>query len=104
MYSNCVCSCSFESEIMKISQSFYKIYSNNIVNYQESTTMLNARTKMSGNLLNALRIYVCLSVSVGKHVYPINVCVYVYVFECRSLYLGGMLKSSQCNKLENPLD
>ena len=51
MYSNYCCSCSFEPEIIKISQSSHKIYSNNIVNFQESTTMLNACTKKSGNLL-----------------------------------------------------
>ena len=45
MYSNCCCSCSFESEIIKISQSSHKIYSNNILNSQESTTILNACTK-----------------------------------------------------------
>ena len=51
MYSNCCCSCSFEAEILKISQSSHNMYSNNIVNFQESTTILNACT--SGNLLNA---------------------------------------------------
>ena len=56
MYSNCCCSCSFEPEIMKIGQSSYKMYSNNIVNFQESTTILNACTK-SGNLLNAPCIF-----------------------------------------------
>ena len=37
------------------------MYSNNILNYQEPTTILNACTKKSGNLLNAPRIcvYVC---------------------------------------------
>ena len=29
------------------------MYSNNIVNFQESTTILNGCTKMSGNLLSA---------------------------------------------------
>ena len=29
------------------------MYSNNILNFQESATILNARTKKSGNLLNA---------------------------------------------------
>ena len=38
-------SCSFEREIIKIGQSFDKMYSNNIVNFQESTTILNAYTK-----------------------------------------------------------
>ena len=33
------------------------MYSNNILNFQESTTILSAYTKKSGNLLNVLRIY-----------------------------------------------
>ena len=32
------------------------MYSNNIVNFQESTTILNAYTKKSGNLLKAPRV------------------------------------------------
>ena len=55
-FSSC-CSCSFEHEIIKISQSSHKMYSNNIVNFQDSTTILNACIKKSGNLLNAPRIY-----------------------------------------------
>ena len=47
VYSNCCCSCSFEPEIMKISQSSHKMYSNNIFNFQVSTTILNACTKKS---------------------------------------------------------
>ena len=38
VYSNCCCSCSFETEIIKIGQSSHKMYSNNMVNFQESTT------------------------------------------------------------------
>ena len=57
MYSNYCCSCSFEPEIIKIGQSSHKIYSNNIVNFQKFTTILNACTKISGNLLNAPCIY-----------------------------------------------
>ena len=56
MYSNCCCCGSFETEILKISQSSHKMYSNNIVNFQEFTTVVNACTKKSGNLLNAPRI------------------------------------------------
>ena len=41
VYSNCCCSCSFEAEIIKIGLSSYKIYSNNIVNFQASMTILN---------------------------------------------------------------
>ena len=51
VYFNSCCSCSFESEIIKIGQSFHKMYSNNILNFQESMTILNACTKKSGNLL-----------------------------------------------------
>ena len=45
VYSNCCCSSSFEAEIIKIGQSSHKIYSNNILNSQESTTILYACTK-----------------------------------------------------------
>ena len=48
VYSNSCCSCSFEAEIIKIGQSSHKIYSNNILNFQASTTILNAGTKKSG--------------------------------------------------------
>ena len=65
VYSNCCCSCSFEAEIIKFGQSSHKMYSNNIVNFQESTTILNACTKTSGNLLNAPRNYV--SSNYGKY-------------------------------------
>ena len=57
MYSNCCCSCSFEAEIIKIGQSSHKMYSNNIMNFQVSTTILNACTKKSGNLLKVSRIF-----------------------------------------------
>ena len=45
VYFNCCCSCSFEPETIKIGQSSYKMYSNNILNCQESTRILNACTK-----------------------------------------------------------
>ena len=79
MYSNCCCSCWFEPEIIKIGQSSHKMYSNNILTFQDSTTILNAYTKKSGNLLKAPRIYiyiyihsflsVCLSLSLYIHIY-----------------------------------
>ena len=43
--SNCYCSCSFEPEIIKIGLSSHKMYSNNILIFQESTSILNACTK-----------------------------------------------------------
>ena len=45
VYSNSYCICSFETEIIKFGQSSHKMYSNNILNVQESTTILNACTK-----------------------------------------------------------
>ena len=45
VYFNACCSCSFEAEIIKISHSSREIYSNNIVNFQKSMTILNAHTK-----------------------------------------------------------
>ena len=48
VYSNCFCSCSFEHEIINIGQSSH---SNNIVNSQESTTILNACTKKVWKLI-----------------------------------------------------
>ena len=54
VYSNSCCSCSFKAEIIKIGQSYHKIYSNNILNFQESTTILNACKK---NLWKSPRLY-----------------------------------------------
>ena len=45
VYSDCCCSCSFEPEIIKIGQSSHKRYSNNILNFYVSTTILNSCTK-----------------------------------------------------------
>ena len=45
VYSNCCCSCRFKPEIIKIRQSSHDKYSNKILNYQESTTILNGCTK-----------------------------------------------------------
>ena len=62
VYSNCCCSCSFEPEIIKIGQSSYKMYSNNIVNFQESSAILNAHTKKVWKLI------ACTS------------CIYIYIY------------------------
>ena len=57
VYSNCYCRCSFEAEIIRIGRSSHKMYSNNILKFQESTPILNAGTKNFWNLLKAPRIY-----------------------------------------------
>ena len=51
VYSNCCCSCSFEPEIIKIDQSSHKMYSNNILNFQEFMTILNVHTKKVWKLI-----------------------------------------------------
>ena len=58
------------------------MYSNNILNFLESTTILNACRKKSGNLLNAPRI------SIYVYIY---VCVRIYmcVCVCVCIYVGG---------------
>ena len=58
VYSNCCCSYWFEPEIRRIGQSSHKMYSNKILNFQESTTILNACTKKSRNILNSPPIYI----------------------------------------------
>ena len=46
VYSNSCCSCSFEPEIIKIGPSSHNMYSNKILNVQESTTILNTYKKI----------------------------------------------------------
>ena len=89
VYSNSSCSCSFECEIIKIGQSSHKMYSNKILNFQESMTILNACTKKSGNLLNAPYIYQFLTYSnICMHRYIcgcVCVCIYIYIY----IYIYG---------------
>ena len=51
MYSNFCCSSSLEPEIIKIGQSPHKMYSNNILNFQESMPILNAQMKKVRKLI-----------------------------------------------------
>ena len=96
MYSNCCCSCSFEPEIIKIGQSSAKMHSNNIVDFQESTTILNARTIKSGNFLNAPRIYIhihayrylSMYICIYMHTYIyIYMYIYIYIYMFRHTYI-----------------
>ena len=51
VHSNCCCSCLFEPEIINMGQSSHNMYSNNILNFQESTTILNTHTKKVWKLI-----------------------------------------------------
>ena len=66
VYSNCCCSCSFEAEIVKIGQSSHKMYSNNIMNFQESTTILNAHTKKSIETYRMPLVYIYIYIYIGR--------------------------------------
>ena len=70
VYSNCCSSCSFEPEIIKIGQSSHKMYSNNILYFQESMTILNVHTK------KVWKIIVCTSCI---HIY-IYIYIYIYLY------------------------
>ena len=63
VYSNSCCSCSFEGEIIKIGQSSHKMYSNNILNFQESATIVNVCTKKVWKLIEGFT-YVRLLIKV----------------------------------------
>ena len=67
VYSNSCCSSSFELEIINIGQSSHNMYSNNIRNFQESTSVLNACTKK------------CLE-SYCRHRVHIYIYIYIYIY------------------------
>ena len=80
VYSNSYCSCSLEPEIIKIGQSSHKMYSNNILNFQESTTILNDYKK---RLETYWRHSVCCNLGDKKSVIcqevTVNIYKYIYI-------------------------
>ena len=76
VYSNSCCSCSFEAEIIKIGLSSHKMNSNNMLNFQECTTIVNACTKKSGNILKASR-YVEIN---GVYTFPKDISLVWHKF------------------------
>ena len=68
VYSNSCCSCSFWPEFINIGQSSHKTYTNNIVNFQESTTILSAYTK---------KIWKLFEYTTHTHIY-----IYIYINVC----------------------
>ena len=53
VYSYCCCSCSFQCDIIKIGQSSHNMYSNNILNFRESMTLLNVPAKKVWKLIES---------------------------------------------------
>ena len=76
----------FEPEIIKIDQSFHNMYHNNIQNFQESTTILNAHTKKSGNLSYAPRIYIY---------------IYIYIYILYNIITVFIVTKSLCGFVSN---
>ena len=66
VYSNSWCSCWFEPEILKINQWSHKMYSNKVLNFQEST-ILNAHTKKVWKLIVGTLYHA--TITVGIYVY-----------------------------------
>ena len=82
VYSNCCCCCYFEAEIIKIGQSSYKMYSNNIVIFHESTTILNAYTKKVWKFIEGTTD-TCVCMYIYIHIYQCTcVCIYIYIYIC----------------------
>ena len=94
VYSNCCCRCSFEAEIIKIGQSSHKMYSNNMLNVQESTTILNVSTKKAGNFLKAPRNWRLLILN-GS----VKMSVVLYIFN--SVTLPSPWRNDYCRKKQN---
>ena len=66
---------------MKISQSSHKMYSITILNFLESTIILNACSEMSGNLLNAPRIYIYIYIYIFEECSRDNrIYIYIYIY------------------------
>ena len=78
VYSNCCWSCWFEREIIKIGQSSHQMYSNNIPNFQESTTILNACTKKVWKLIEYTKYISLLNYHFIKEEYSIFVAGFIY--------------------------
>ena len=69
------------------------MYSNDILNFQESTTILSACTKKSGNLLNAPHIYIYIYIRVLvvcenaiNHVQDLISCCHVHLLPREPLH------------------
>ena len=83
VYSNCCCSCSFEGEIIKIGQASHIMYSNSIVNFQESMTILNVYTKKVWKVIEGT-----------TYIY-----IYIYIY----IYMSSLVKITTFKNHENKI-
>ena len=88
VYSNCCCSCWFEPEIIKIGQSSHKMYSNKILNFQESMKILNVcKKKKSGILLDTSHIYIYIYIYIQEN-WNTSDCMKMYKYEKQNKVFG----------------
>ena len=64
------------------------MYNNSIVNFQESTTILNACTKKCGDLLKAPRIYIYIYI----YIYTNKLDIKGSVLGCFYFYLSFLMQ------------
>ena len=98
VHSDSCCSCSFESGIQRIGQSSHKIFSVNILNFQESTTILNACTKKVSVLIEGTA-NLSLSLSLSIYIYIYNIYIYIYIYIYMHIYLCIFIFLSVCLSL-----
>ena len=90
VYSNSCCSSSFKPEVIKIGQSSHKTYSNKILNFQESTTILNTSTKNVWKLIEGTNnIYLLYTTQPNRHEnIPYNFFSWQTEFSCETKIQG----------------
>ena len=93
VYSNCCYSCSFEVEIIEIGQLSHKMYSNNILNFQESTSIVNACTKTFWKFIEGttyiyiyICVYVCVCVCVCVCLTALSLILSTFWYHCEILF------------------
>ena len=100
VYSNCCCCCSFEPEIIKIGLSSHNMYGNNILDFQQSTPIVNAHTKKVWKLIEGssyhtrVTIIIIIIIKVSwQHRFPwFSLAVHL----CRLPVLANSLDGIQC--------
>ena len=80
VYSNSCRSCSFEPEIIKIDLSSHKTYSNNILNFQQYTIILNICTKKGWKLIECT-MYTHTNAHTNTHTHiHTHTHIYIYIY------------------------
>ena len=91
VYSNCFCSCSFQLEIIKIGQLSHMIYSNNILNFEMSTAISNACTKIVWKLIEVTDV-VAVNIFCKLFLFAFRFLCYIYTY----IYMSRWLFTSLC--------